>query len=164
MLRCSRWDRRQGIFFSSTYASANYTLRWATYSVRFNKNNDAATGTMSDQNFTYGTAQALTANAFTRTGYIFAGWSTTPNGSVAYTDGQEVLNLTAEDGAIIDLYAQWTYSWAYVNALLATDGAVVTLHPNPDLPGSGPKTRRASLSSFLVPKVRTSFRLRVPRP
>ena len=55
------------------------------------------------------------------------GWSTTQDGSIAYTDGQEVLNLTAENGTTIDLYAQWTYSWASVNAWLATDGAVVTL-------------------------------------
>ena len=94
--------------FGSTQKTKDYTLIWATYTVRFNKNHDDATGTMSNQAFTYNTAQALAANAFTRTGYTFSGWSTTPSGSVAYTNGQTVTNLTATDGATVDLYAQWT--------------------------------------------------------
>ena len=101
-----------GIFASNTSASANYTLVWATYSVRFNKNNDAATGTMANQDFTYNTAQPLTANAFTRTGYTFAGWNTAANGSgTSYADGQSVSNLTATNGGTVDLYAQWTDVW-----------------------------------------------------
>ena len=98
-----------GIFSAETSVSQNYTLVWATYTVRFNKNSDDASGTMSNQAFTYSTAQALTANAFTApTGYAFAGWSTTPDGAVAYTNGQSVTNLTATNGATVDLYAQWT--------------------------------------------------------
>ena len=102
----------KGIFSTSTSVSADYTLVWATYSVRFNKNNDAATGTMSNQAFTYSTAQALAANAFTRTGYTFAGWNTAANGSgTSYADGQSVSNLTATNGGTVDLYAQWTNVW-----------------------------------------------------
>ncbi|MBP5647319.1 MAG: InlB B-repeat-containing protein, partial [Bacteroidaceae bacterium] len=102
----------KGIFSTSTSVSADYTLVWATYSVRFNKNNDAATGTMSNQAFTYSTAQALAANAFTRTGYTFAGWNTAANCSgTSYTDGQSVSNLTATNGGTVDLYAQWTQVW-----------------------------------------------------
>ncbi len=98
-----------GIFSSSTSVSANYTLVWATYSVRFNKNNDAATGTMANQAFTYNTAQALTANGFTREGYTYAGWNTAADGSgTSYADGQSVSNLTATNGGTVDLYAQWT--------------------------------------------------------
>ena len=97
----------KGIFSTSTSVSANYTLVWTTYSVRFNKNSDDASGTMANQAFTYNTAQALTANVFTRIGYTFDGWSTTANGATAYTDGQSVVNLTFENGAIVDLYAQW---------------------------------------------------------
>ena len=101
-----------GSFSTSTSVSADYTLVWATYSVRFNKNNDAATGTMSNQAFTYSTAQALAANAFTRTGYTFAGWNTAANGSgTSYADGQSVSNLTATNGGTVDLYAQWTDVW-----------------------------------------------------
>ena len=92
----------------SSNVTKSYTLVWATYAVRFNKNNDSAEGTMDNQAFTYATAQNLTANSFTRIGYTFSGWSTTPGGSVVYTDGQEVLNLTTTDGVVVDLYAHWT--------------------------------------------------------
>ena len=103
----------KGIFSSTSAASKDYTLVWATYTVHFDKNSDIASGSMSDQAFTYSTAQALTANAFTApTGYIFTGWNTAANGSGdSYTDGQSVSNLTATNGATITLYAQWTDLW-----------------------------------------------------
>ena len=77
------------------------------YTVTFDKNN--GTGTMTDQTFTYGVKQALTKNAFARTGYTFAGWITQAIGKgTTYTDQQEVTSLSATDGATIRLYAQWT--------------------------------------------------------
>lgn len=89
-------------------ATGTFPIRWATYTIHFDKNHNDATGTMSDQQFTYHTAQNLTANAFSRTGYSFEGWSTTPNGAVAYTDQQSVNNLSVNDGEIINFYAQLT--------------------------------------------------------
>ena len=83
---------------------AQWTIN--TYSIHFNAN--GGSGVMSNEQFTYGETKALTANAFTREGYTFAGWSTSANGDVVYTDGEEVSNLTATDGATIDLYAKWT--------------------------------------------------------
>lgn len=77
-----------------------------TYYVRFNGN--GGTGSMSNQTLTYDAAQILTSNAFTRTGYTFAGWATAADGSVAYTDGQSVSNLSSTQGATVDLYAKWT--------------------------------------------------------
>ena len=96
--------------------NGNVTLygKWTpiTYTVRFNKNHDDASGTMNDQSFTYGTDQALTANAFTApTGYLFAGWSTTTDGAVEYTDGQSVSNLATEQDAVVNLYAIWGYAY-----------------------------------------------------
>ena len=88
-----------------------YTANWTThtYSVQFN-GNDATGGEMSAQSFTYDEPnKALTANAYTRTGYHFTGWNTAADGTgTAYTDGQAVQNLTAENGATVTLYAQWT--------------------------------------------------------
>ena len=78
-----------------------------TYTVHFDKNHPDATGTMADQAFTYGTPQNLTANAFTRMGYTFVGWATSPNGSVVYSDQQSVSNLTVTN-ATTTLYAKWT--------------------------------------------------------
>ena len=50
--------------------------------------------------------QALTANAFTRAGYDFRGWNTSASGSsVQYTDGAAVKNLSAENNAVVKLYA-----------------------------------------------------------
>ena len=98
-----------------------------TYTVAFNKNLDNATGTMSDQTLTYDEAQNLTANAFTCTGYIFNGWSTTPSGSVEYTDGQSVKNLTDENGATITLYANWTDVWGIAGGANGTEQKPYTI-------------------------------------
>ena len=87
-----------------------YTANWTThtYSVQFN-GNGATDGEMSAQSFTYDEPKELTANAYTRTGYHFNGWNTQATGTgTAYTDGQEVENITAEQGATVTLYAQWT--------------------------------------------------------
>ena len=93
-------------------ASTTFPIRWSTYTVSFYGNGSIGipvTGTMSDQAFQYGVAQSLSANAFSREGFTFAGWNTQPDGSGAsYSDGEAVTGLTSEDGAVIDLYAQWT--------------------------------------------------------
>ena len=84
------------------------TVAVKTYTVAFDKNATDATGTMDPQAFTYGTAQNLTANAFTREGYAFMGWNTQADGNgTTYSDEQEVNNLTTEAGATVTLYAQW---------------------------------------------------------
>ena len=94
-----------------------------TYTVHFDANNGS--GTMSNMAFTYDAAQNLTANAFTApTGYHFVGWNTKADGSGdSYTDGQEVTNLTATDGATVDLYAQWTDVWGITNGADGTSEA-----------------------------------------
>ena len=77
-----------------------------TYTVTFNGNGNTG-GSMSDMNFTYDEPQNLTANAFTRTGYAFAGWATSADGDVVFTDQQSVSNLTDTDGGTVTLYAKW---------------------------------------------------------
>ena len=89
---------------ANTTIYAVYTAN--TYTVKFDAN--GGTGTMSNQNFTYGTAQNLTANSFTRTGYTFAGWATSANGNKVYNDKQSVSNLSSTNGATVTLYAKWT--------------------------------------------------------
>ena len=99
-------------------ADTTYTAQWAanTYTVSFNSNSSklpsgvTVSGTMSAQSFAYGTAQALTVNAYMPTdnsGYVFMGWAITADGSVAYTDGQSVSNLTADKNGTVTLYAVW---------------------------------------------------------
>ena len=97
---------------ANTTIYAVYTAN--TYTVAFNAN--GGTGTMSNQNFTYGTDQNLTANTFTRTGYNFAGWNTKADGTgTSYTDKQSVNNLTSTNGATVTLYAQWSPAQYTIN-------------------------------------------------
>ena len=76
------------------------------YTVRFNPNGGA--GRMADEGFVYDQAKALTNNAFSRTGYTFAGWAKSATGTAEYTNGQSVKNLTASANGTITLYAVWT--------------------------------------------------------
>ena len=78
------------------------------YTVKFNAN--GGTGTMADEPLAYGIEKALTANAFTRTGYTFQGWATSASGGVVYSDKQSVSNLTTSAGATVNLYAVWKAS------------------------------------------------------
>jgi uncharacterized repeat protein (TIGR02543 family) len=83
-----------------------------TYTVRYNKNADDATGTTADSTHTFDVEKALTANGYTRTGYTFAGWGTWDTryygDTTDYTDGQNVKNLTETAGTVFYLYAKWT--------------------------------------------------------
>jgi uncharacterized repeat protein (TIGR02543 family) len=81
-----------------------------TYTVTYNTN--GGTGLMANSEHTYGTAQNLRANTFTRVGYIFAGWATSNDGPVLYTDQQSVNNLTTTAGGTVILYAQWSEAGA----------------------------------------------------
>ena len=85
--------------------SAAFTAN--TYSVQFN-GNGATDGSMANQDFTYDAAQKLTANAFTKTGYTFAGWALSADGEVVYRDEEEVSNLTPVNNGTATLYAKWT--------------------------------------------------------
>lgn len=85
------------------------TAQWTPirYSVKFDAN--GGTGSISNQPFTYGTAQNLTVNSMTRTGHSFAGWNTKANGTgTLYGDGANVTGLTVVNGTTVTLYAQWT--------------------------------------------------------
>ena len=72
----------------------------ATYTVTFDAN--GGTGEMNPQTAKSGTEITLPENAFTKDGYIFAGWATSAGGNVSYSDKAKIIvsgNIT--------LYAQW---------------------------------------------------------
>jgi len=77
-----------------------------TYTVEYNGNN-ATGGIMFDSEYVYDVSQALLTNAFYRNGYTFQGWSTTPDGTVIYTDTEVVQNLTTVNNDVVTLYAVW---------------------------------------------------------
>ena len=100
------WDTASARFH------ADLKAQWATntYTVRFN-GNGATGGSMDDESFAYDETKALTANAFEKTGFAFAGWATNAvAGEVVYTDKASVKNLTTNDNATVNLYARWTAS------------------------------------------------------
>jgi hypothetical protein len=86
----------------------------------------------------YNTPTALTANGFTRTSYIFAGWNTAANGSgTSYADGA---NYTI--GATpVTLYAQWT-----INAYTLTYAAGA----NGTITGTSPQTVNSGAAGTAV--------------
>ena len=83
-----------------------------TYTVHFNGNGNTG-GSMTDQTgIVYDSGTTLTANAFEKTGYNFAGWATTQErataGTVDRTDGAAHGNLASTQGATAQLWAVWT--------------------------------------------------------
>jgi uncharacterized repeat protein (TIGR02543 family) len=100
-----------------------------TYTIAFDPNDanyvGEATGTTASIDATYGVSYLLTANGFTREGYTFAGWATSPTGAKVYNDGQSVSNLTSTNAGTATLYAKWTPS-TYTVSLNDMEGTCAT--------------------------------------
>lgn len=81
-----------------------------TYTIKFDANNENASGNTSEMSCTYDEdAKSLSANGFSLTGYTFSGWNTKADGTgTSYEDKEKVNNLTTEDNVDVVLYAQWT--------------------------------------------------------
>ncbi|MBQ9603236.1 MAG: InlB B-repeat-containing protein [Paludibacteraceae bacterium] len=101
---------------NSAVATANYAIN--TQTVRFYGKGNTG-GSMSNQVYTYGVAQALTSNAFTKTGYNFGGWATSSAGAdaktVVHTDGASITLNPATHGTYYDLYAIWNAKQCTIN-------------------------------------------------
>lgn len=111
----------------------------STYNIEYNAN--GGVGSMADTVVTYGTAQTIRNNAFTREGYIFNGWhikrtsdnkwlytlsdgstewykkGSQPSGATlkVYNNGSKSKTASTVDGDTIVLYAQWTPHTLTVN-------------------------------------------------
>ena len=85
-----------------------YYAHWTAnkYKIKFNAN--GGKGTMKTLSSTYGKSVKLTANAFKKSKYKFAGWATSKNGAVVYKNKAKVKNLTDKSGKTVTLYAVWT--------------------------------------------------------
>lgn len=86
----------------SPYTYSTYTP--PTYSITFNGNGNTGGSMTNVTGITCGEDRTLAQNAYTRTGYTFAGWSTSPNGDKAYDDKATISNITSN----ITLHAKWT--------------------------------------------------------
>ena len=80
--------------------------------VSFNKNNENATGTMSDQVLFQDGSSTISKNTFQLSGMKFMGWSTTASGTGngVYYYGDEAVYVSPNPGVnnAVTLYAQWT--------------------------------------------------------
>lgn len=78
----------------------------ANATITYVANSANAAGAMASETEPYDTSADLTINAFTRPGYVFKNWSTTPNGTgTTFTNG-ELVKFTGN----ITLYAIWSVS------------------------------------------------------
>lgn len=113
------------------------------YTVSFHSNGGTG-GTMNPQTIQYGTATALTENAFEKTGSQFKGWSlSASDDTITFKDEAPVKNLTETQGGSITLYAVWgsQESTIYFDAqggslvgaryIYATYGSALTDNLNP---------------------------------
>jgi uncharacterized repeat protein (TIGR02543 family) len=93
---------------ASTAKDQNATLyaHWTvnTYTVVYNGNGNTG-GSTASSSHTYDVAKKLTANGFTKTGYVFTGWATSASGSKVYDDQANVTNLATS--GTFTLYAVW---------------------------------------------------------
>lgn len=91
-----------------TEASQRTVSLTAQYAVDFDAN--GGFGYAHSQTKLVGTPLTLDANGYTRTGYTFAGWNTTPDGTgTPFADGAVLsTDFTETAGATVTLYAQWT--------------------------------------------------------
>lgn len=95
-------------------------VSWNRYKVVYDANtSDAYSGYMAASTHIYNNAgeyegtpvipvMFLSRNTYVRENYEFVEWNTRPDGSgISYADGAKILNLTAEEGGTVTLYAQW---------------------------------------------------------
>lgn len=100
----------------------------SVYYVQYDAN--GGEGTMLSSAFRVAENETLQPNEFERMGYVFAGWSTSPNGSVEYCDNATV-SAIAQSKEVVQLYAVWKVDPYSIGQYVAT-GSVVTDSDNSD--------------------------------
>lgn len=88
----------------------NHTLyaKWTPYNYTIKFDANSGSGSMNTMSVAYDEVKNLEYNLFTKADHTFIGWNTRADGTgTTYTNGQEVKNLSAVDGDVIVLYAQW---------------------------------------------------------
>lgn len=101
------------------WKSNSSTTEDVTYTIKFDAN--GGTGTTKEVKCTYGSNCTLTANVFTKEGYVFNGWNTKKDGTgISYSDKVVVKNLSSTDGATVTLYAKWKKEGADVKTYRVT--------------------------------------------
>lgn len=86
---------------------------WAPNTYKITYNSNGGSGSMNSSVHTYDISQSLTDCAFSKEGYTFAGWSTSSNGNVEYSNRESIINLTSTNDGTVILYAVWEKSTPY---------------------------------------------------
>ena len=113
--RFDGWFNGESQFTAETEITSNLTLtaKWTkTYTVTLDAN--GGNGEMNPQTAESGAEIALPENTFTKDGNIFAGWATSFDGDVSYSD-KSTITLTGN----ITLYAKWGMTAANAAAAIA---------------------------------------------
>ena len=113
--------------------TVNLYAKWTpwTYNIKYDQNvkSTSSSKTVTDMPAAQTKTQEIdvTLSSMTpkRNGYIFAGWSTSANGSVEYKPGSRFTKDIDSNGASITLYAVWT-PWKH------------TIHYNSNIPTNAP--------------------------
>ena len=94
---------------SLTFSDTDVILHavWCANSYTVIYNAAGGEGAMQDSAYSYGTIGYLSENVFVKEGFTFVGWAFSEGGECVFADGDEVLNLSDENGANIALYAVW---------------------------------------------------------
>jgi len=95
------------VFLSTTELSITLYAQWSLiYKVVFDPN--GGSGTMTAIETTEIAGKTLTANVFTRSGYVFGGWNTASDGTGSnFADGTALSTVFGSAGAVVTLYAKW---------------------------------------------------------
>lgn len=135
-------------FADAENVTITYTGSWTPYTGTIKFDGNRGSGSMNEMtNVTHDTQATLTPNAFTREGYIFAGWSLSEDGPVVKSDGDSAAGLITRDNQEVTLYAQWQEKPAVVETIKVypadiiiymggADGAAGTVNENGDIVGS----------------------------
>ncbi len=142
-------SKEDGAYVAATYV-ANFKPN--AFTVTFDGNGGTGS-TMDSRAMTYDEWATLPMNTYTRAGYTFQGWSTDPRATAAtYKDGQDVINLSTEDQALVTLYAVWTESVDATITYEAGPGGITTPASESVAPATG-----SAVGSTATPKTGYHF-------
>ena len=129
----TKYDPGSNYAADQNSGTVNLYAKWTpwTYNIKYDQNvkSTSSSKTVTDMPAAQTKTQEIdvTLSSMTpkRNGYIFAGWSTSANGSVEYKPGSRFTKDLDSNGASITLYAVWT-PWKH------------TIHYNSNIPTNAP--------------------------
>ena len=84
-----------------------FYAKWTPNKYTLTYNANGGKGNAVTKTYAYNEEVTIAKNTFTRTGYVFAGWSAAKDGGVTYAEDTIVEPFTTENGVKVQLYAVW---------------------------------------------------------